>query len=52
MFQTEVVDKIKTYLLCSVLENCDIFLDNVEEYSKAREAIDNNMAHLHSTLDT
>jgi len=28
------------------------FCDNVEEYSRTREATDNNMMHSHVTLDT
>jgi hypothetical protein len=53
MFQTKIVEKIKKHILCSIpfFEN-RAFLDNVEKYSKARQATDDNMAHVHCMLDT
>jgi hypothetical protein len=45
MFQTKVVDKIKTHILCSImffLENCPLW-DNVEKYCIAGQATDNNV---------
>ena len=46
MFQTKVVEKIKTRILCSVtffLRSCRL-RDNVEKYGGAREAACDNMA--------
>jgi hypothetical protein len=45
MFQTKVVEKIKTQFLCSVSlfrKSCRLW-NNVEEYSTVGEAIDNNI---------
>ena len=58
MFQTKVVEKIKTHILCSVI--CFIFFfpklcrlwDNVEKYGTAGQATYDNMAHAHCTLYT
>jgi hypothetical protein len=44
MFQTNVVEKIKTYTFCSVnffQWSCRL-RDNVEEYGRARQATDDN----------
>jgi hypothetical protein len=52
MFQTKVVEKIKTHILCSVtyfLTPCCVW-DNLEKYSRAGEATDDNMGHAHLTL--
>ena len=52
MFQTKVVEEIKTHILCPIT----YFLtprrlwDNVEKYSRAVEATDDNMGHAHFTL--
>jgi hypothetical protein len=48
MIQTKVVDKIKTYILCSVTFSPE----NVEKYGRAKHATDDNMAHAHYMLDT
>jgi len=54
MFQTKVVEKIKTHILCSVtfLRKSYGLWDNVENYCWAGQATDNNMAHAHCMLDT
>jgi hypothetical protein len=54
MFQSRVVEKIKTHILCLVtfsLKSCCLW-DNVEKYGRARQATDENMAHAHYMLDT
>ena len=44
LFQTKVVEKIKTHILCSINFSTIVsFLDNVEKYSKAGEATDDNI---------
>ena len=56
MFQTKVVDEIKTHILRSVT----IFIfrksyqlrDNVEKYRRGGQTTDDNMAHAHCVLDT
>jgi hypothetical protein len=53
MFQTKVVEKIKTHILCSVFffeyrAVCEIMW---KKYSKAGEVTDDNMAHAHRVLD-
>jgi len=55
MFQTEVVEKIKTHILRSVTffsPKIVPFMKNVEKYCRAGQATDNNMAHAHCMLDT
>jgi hypothetical protein len=53
MFQTKVVEKNKTHILCS----CDFFRkscrlwDNVEKCYRAGQVTDDNMAHAHCKLD-
>jgi hypothetical protein len=45
MFQTKVVEKIKTYILCSITfsrKSCRLW-DNVEKYGRARQATDDNI---------
>jgi hypothetical protein len=45
MFQTKVVEKIKTHILCSItffLKSCCLW-DNVEKYVTARQATDDNI---------
>jgi hypothetical protein len=50
MFQSEILDKIKTLVLCS--ENFILpFMRYVEKYCRAGQAIDDNMAHAQSMLD-
>ena len=54
MFQTKVVEKIKTHILCSVTfsrKSCRLW-DTVEKYSTAGQATDGNMAHAYCTLRT
>jgi hypothetical protein len=45
MYQTKVVEKIKTHILCSItfFYNRVFFLDNLKKYSKAGEATDDNI---------
>ena len=53
MFQTKVVEDIKTHILCSVTfsqKSCRLW-DNVEKYGRAGQVTDENMAHAHSMLD-
>jgi len=53
MFQTKVVEKIKTHISCSITffqESCRL-RDNVEKYCTAEQATDDNMAHAHFMLD-
>ena len=53
MFQTKVVEKIKTHILCSVTffrKSCRLW-DNVEKYCTAGQATDDNMAHARYMLD-
>jgi len=45
MFQTKVVQKIKTHILCSVTffrKSCGLW-DNVEKYCTARKSTDENL---------
>jgi hypothetical protein len=46
MFQTTVVEKITTYVLCSITvsgKSCRLW-DNVEKYSRAGQVTDDSMA--------
>jgi hypothetical protein len=53
MFQTEVVEKFKTQILCSVTFSKPYRLwDSVEKSIRAGEAPDDNMEHAHFTLRT
>jgi len=52
MFQTKVVEKIKTHILCSVTfiqKSCCLW-DNVKKYYRAGQATDDDMAHAHYVL--
>ena len=52
MFQTNVVQKIKTHILCSVTfsrKSCRLW-DNVEKYCRAVQDTDYNMAHFFANL--
>jgi hypothetical protein len=51
MFQTTVVDKIKTHFVFNncFWNSCHLW-DNVEKY-RARQAGDDNTAHVHCMLD-
>ena len=54
MFQTKVVEKIKTHILCSVTfsrKSCSLW-DNVEKYRTAGQTTDDSMAQAHCVLDT
>jgi hypothetical protein len=46
MFQTKVVEKIKTHILCSVT-----FFENLAVYETMWQATHGNMAHVHCKLD-
>jgi len=52
-FQTNVVETIKTHILCSVTVFTKIitFMRN-KKYCRAGQATDDNMAHVHYMLDT
>jgi len=54
MFQTKVVEKIKTRILCSVTFFPKIvpFMGKGINYSRAGQTTDDNMAHAHCMLDT
>jgi len=50
MFQTNVVQEIKTHISCLVIfffENHAFFLDNMETFCRTGQATDGNMAHAH-----
>jgi len=54
MFQTKVLEKIKTHILCSFffLENpavCEIIW---KKYCRAGHATDDNAAYMHCMMDT
>ena len=54
MFQTKVLENIRTHLLSSVtffFENCAVY-EYVEKHSRARQATYDNMAHAHCMLNT
>jgi hypothetical protein len=53
MFQTKVVKKIETHVLCSVIFFPKIlaFMNNVEKYLRAGQATDDNIAHEDCMLD-
>jgi hypothetical protein len=53
MFQTKVVEKIKTHILCSVTffrKSCRLW-DNVGKYGTAKRATDDNTTDTHFILD-
>jgi len=55
MFQTKVVEKIKTHFLLSTIfffEKMRRLRDNLEKYCTAGQATDDNMAQAHGMLDT
>jgi hypothetical protein len=54
MFQTKVVEEIKTRILCSItfFRLSYLLWDNVEKYFTAGQATDDNMAHEHFVLRT
>ena len=56
MFQTKVVEKIKTHVLCSVtlffFENHSVYEIMWKKYCRAGQVTDDIMAHAHFTLGT
>ena len=53
MFQTKVVEKIKTHILCSVIfENLTVYEIMWKNYCRAGQATDDNIAHANCMLDT
>jgi hypothetical protein len=53
MFQTKVVEKIKTHILCSVtffFENRAVYEIMWEKYYRAGQGTDEIMAHAHCML--
>jgi len=58
MFQTEVVEKIKTHFIfnkpfsLSLSPKIVPFMRYVEKYRRAAQAKDDNMTHAHWMLDT
>ena len=53
MFQTNVVEKIKIYILCSITFFPPWKLwDKVGEYCRAGQVTDDNMAHVYCMMDT
>ena len=54
MFQTKVVQKTKTHILCSLtfFRKSRRLWDNVEKYCRAGQDTDGNMAHAHCMLGT
>ena len=54
MFQTKVVQKIETHILCSITFFSKILplWDNVKKHSRAGQATYDNMVHAHCMLDT
>jgi hypothetical protein len=54
MFQTKVVERIKTHILCSITffrKSCRLW-DNVEKCCRTGQATDGSMAHAHFTQGT
>ena len=54
MFETEVVEEIKTHILCSKIFFFKSYhlWDNVEKYCRAGQATGDSIAHVHGMLDT
>jgi hypothetical protein len=54
MLQTEVVQKIKTHILSSIITFGKFrrFGNNVEKYCRTGQATEENMAHARCMLDT
>jgi len=53
MFQTKLVEKIKTHILYSItffFKACRLW-NNGEKYCRARQATDDSMVHAHCMLD-
>jgi len=55
MYQTKVVEKIKTHISCTgtfFFRKSYRLWDNVEKYCTAGQATDGNTSHAHFKLDT
>jgi hypothetical protein len=54
MFQTKVVEKVKTHILCLVtfLKNNDVYEIIWRNLAELEKATSENMAHLHFALGT
>ena len=52
-FQTKVVEKIKTHILCSITFSRKSYYlwDNVEKYCRSRQATDENMVDAQCEVD-
>jgi len=52
MFQTKVVEKIKTPIVCSITFFLIVpFMRYVEKYCRVGKATDDNMVHAHRMVD-
>jgi len=53
MFQTKVVEKLKTHILCFVTfsKNIAVYEIMQEIYNRAGQATDDDMPHAHCVLD-
>jgi len=55
VFQSKIIEKIKTHILCSTTfifrKSCRLW-DKVEEYCTTVQATDDSMTHAHCMLDT
>jgi hypothetical protein len=54
LFQTNILEEIKTHVLCSVRffrKSCRVW-DNVKKYNTAGQVTDDDMAHAQCMLDT
>jgi hypothetical protein len=54
MFQTNLIEEMKTHILCSVtlFSKMVPFWDNMEKFCRTGQATDDNTAHAHCMLDT
>jgi len=52
MFQTKVIEKIKTYFMLDTFFKIVPFGDMVEKYCRAGQTTDDNIAHAQYTLHT
>jgi hypothetical protein len=54
MFHTEIIEKIKTHIVCSItsFQKLRRLWDKVEKYFRAGQATDGDMAQAHCMLDT
>ena len=53
IFQTKVVEKIKTHILCSItfLQKLCCLCHDLEEYCRAWQVTYDNMVHAHPMID-